>query len=348
MSTTPQLDDILTEERLDGMRAQVMREVFDATKRRGGRIRTGLLAAAVVVIVGGLGFSAVSLGGTADSGDMKPYNPSEVTAGGSSADLAESTPAPDADALEECATCATGEAARANGALELDEAGEQAPADADREVITTGSINVTVRDPRAVATKVATWVESIGGRVDARTENGSGEEASAYLTIRVPSTKVGSTVERLKDHGTVESVELSHDDVTSVAKDLDARIDALEISVDRLSDIMRDADTSSKVIEAERELTQRQEQLEALQSQRSQLTDQVSLSTLSIDLSQKTSPGSVETGGFWGGLVDGWNSLVDTVNGLVQALGVALPWIGVAFLALLAYRLVRRLRGRRS
>jgi hypothetical protein len=139
-------------------------------------------------------------------------------------------------------------------------------------------------------------------------------------------------------------VSLQNDDVTTQAEDLDARIKALQLSIGRLEKIMASADTSNEVISAESALTERQSQLESLQTERAAIADQVSLSTLSIDLSQKTKADNVSPGGFHGGLVDGWNALVSTVNHIVKVVGVLLPWAAIAAVLSGGYLLIRRRR----
>ena len=319
--TTPTLND----DRISKMRSTVMHAVDQDIAKRGHRARTtiGLAAASVVVIgFGSVGIGALSNGGGAGDGA------DSSSAGRSQLDTTSKSSAPQADDS-------------AGGAAQ-DKA--VAP-EADREVITTGEINVRVKDPRTVAQKISAYAESIGGRVDTRTEHGDGDDASAFVTVRVPSTKVTATIDRLKTYGTVTNVSLQNDDVTAQAKDLDARIDALRLSIDRLERIMANADTSGELIKAENALTQRQEQLESFEAQRKQIADQVSLSTLSIDLSQKAKADSVEPGGFKGGLTDGWNALVSTVNNVVEVAGVLLPWLAIAIVLYGAYRLIARRRG---
>ena len=311
----------LTDDRIATMRSSVMHAVDQDIAKRGRRARTtiGLAAASVLVVgLGSVGINALSNVSTSgsDSGD---------SAGRSSI-----------------------EKAPQDGSLAQDDAGGDAKAaapEADREVITTGEINVSVTDPRAVAQKISAYAESIGGRVDSRTENGDGDDASAFVTVRVPSTKVTATIDKLKTYGTVEDVSLQNEDVTAQTKDLDARIDALRLSIDRLERIMANSDTSAELIKAESALTQRQEQLESLETQRKQFADQVSLSTLSIDLSQKSRPDSVEPGGFKGGLTDGWNALVATVNNVVEVAGTLLPWAGILLGLYGLYWIASRRRG---
>lgn len=315
--STPTLHDY----RIEKMRLSVMHRVDQDVTRRGRRTRTVIgLSAASVLVVGLGGYAITSIDGTRTSG----ISDSASSAGGSS--NLEQPSAADA------------------AAPELGNTNKQITPDDDRQVITTGTISVTVDRPRTVAQQLSTWVESIGGRVDDRTESGAGDNSSAFVTVRVPSDQVTATIDRLKTYGTVDDVSLQNSDVTAQAKDLDARIDALQLSIDRLSAIMAGAGSSKEVLQAEEALTQRQEQLESLQAQRKGIADQVSLSTLTIDLSQKATADSVEPGGFAGGLRDGWNGLVATVNNVVEVAGVLLPWIAIVVAVYGVVRLVGRRR----
>lgn len=316
--TTPQLE----ERRIDAMRDSVMAAVDADVARRGRRTRRVLgttAAACLVVVIGGVGVTTFQ---SSDSG----------TDGGDTA--AGSTAARDSAG------------GASDGALTKGVAPEAADqsAPAEREVITTGMVNVTVKNPTGSAQKFATWVEGHRGRVDQRTQNTDDGGESAFLTVRVPSTQVSRAVDQLRTYGKVGSVELQREDVTAQGRDLDARIKALKISIDRLEKVLADATSTGQVISAENALTQRQEQLESLVAQRTALTGQVELATLSVDFSQKEATSSVDPGGFRGGLEDGWNALVDVVNGIVSLAGVLLPWLGVLLVATLAWLAVRRVR----
>lgn len=300
--STPTLHD----DRINAMRTSVMLAVDDDISRRGRRTRRaiGLAAASVVVIgFGSVGIGALSNLSNTSSSDMSSSGRSESSSAGKVA----------ADNLS-----------------------------SEREVITTGSISVTVTQPRESAAKLSSYVESLGGRVDNRNENGTSGNAGASLQVRVPAAKVSTMLERLKTYGTVDDVSMENEDVTTVSQDLDARIDALRISVERLQAILAKAATSKEVISAENALTKRQEQLESLQSQKRSLSGQVELSTLSVDFNQKATVGSVEPGGFTGGLRDGWNALVSTLNNLVELFGILLPWLAIAAVVGAAARLLTR------
>ncbi|GED09191.1 DUF4349 domain-containing protein [Cellulosimicrobium cellulans] len=286
----------------------------------------------LAVVAGLLLGGALLAGCSASSGDMASLSVddggavSEV-AGGGVADAAEDVSSGIAPGDEDAAVAA-----------------------AEREIVTTGSVTVVADDPAAAADAVADLAESAGGRVESRrqSEPEGDARASAELTIRVPSTQTTATVDALDQVGEVRDLSIEAVDVTGTARDLDARVDALTTSVERLRTLMGDAATTADLLAAEQELTTRQAELESLQSQRAALTDQVSMSTLHVTVVEVVPTERLAPGGFLGGLQNGWNALLTTLNGLVVVLGALLPWLVVAGVVLLVVRWVLRRFRRRA
>jgi hypothetical protein len=227
--------------------------------------------------------------------------------------------------------------------------GDPGEPDPDRQVVTTASASLAVEDPAAAAQRVSELVESAGGRVDERTEQAaSGEDdgATADLVVRVPATELTGVLADLKDLGDVETVSLSRSDQTATAVDLDARISALQSSVTRLQALMDDAATTDALLKAESVLSERQQELESLQSKRASLADQVELSTLSVHLEPFGVAPAGGPDGFGDGLGTGWRALTSALGAAVVVLGVLLPWLALAALVaagvLVPLRLVRR------
>ncbi len=220
-------------------------------------------------------------------------------------------------------------------------------------MVTTATASLAVEDPADGAQRVSELVESVGGRVDQRTElAASGENgvegASADLVVRVPADALTGVLADLEDLGDVESVSVSRSDVTATAVDLDARISALQTSVARLLALMDDAATVEDLLAAEETLSERQAELESLQSQRALLADQVELSTLSVHLGPFGVAPAGGPDGFVDGLGTGWRALVTSVGAVVVVLGVLLPWLGVAGLVAAAVLVPLRLARRRA
>ncbi|MBI9115101.1 DUF4349 domain-containing protein [Sanguibacter suaedae] len=220
-----------------------------------------------------------------------------------------------------------------------------------QQLVTTASVDVVVSDPVVAALEISRLVEQAGGRVDERYETapGDGSEPSANLTVRVPSDRMTATLDALEDVGTVERTQIVSTDVSATATDLDARIDSLRVSVERLEELMGDASSTADLLEAESTLTTRQAELESLVSQRDRLADQVDLSTLEVSLTTSPTPAKIEDEGFRDGLATGWDALVATVGVVVVVLGTLLPWLAVGAAVVLVVRwLVRVVRRRRK
>src|SRR5665648_670489 len=193
-------------------------------------------------------------------------------------------------------------------------------ATSDREVITSGSVTMTVEDPEAVAADLGRVVENLGGWVEELTQQAATEntDASARMVVRIPSQDVTSTLERLADYGSVDDINLPRTDVTMQVRDLEARIRALNLSIQRMEDLLARATTTTDLVNAEQMLTDRQSELESLLSQQALLADQVSMSTLDIQmwtLESAPEPEPEPPSGFWGGLVTGWNAFLEFGSG---------------------------------
>jgi hypothetical protein len=209
---------------------------------------------------------------------------------------------------------------------------EEADFDADRQVITSGYMTVTAAEPLEAATEAVKITESVGGRVDGRTEYApvDGDKGSAKLVLRLPASELTKTLDKLKALGEVEEVAISSDDVTMETQDLDARIKALTASVDRLINLLATATDTDVLIQLETAISERQGELESLTSQRRYLEDQVSLSTITLNLISEADAPVDEPDTFWSGLLAGWDAFVGFFAGLLVALGVLLPWLVLA------------------
>jgi hypothetical protein len=228
------------------------------------------------------------------------------------------------------------------------------PADRDvvgRDVVSTGTISLTVDSPTDAGTRAVRIVESAGGRVDDRTEHAAtkGDRGSASLTLRIPSARLTETLTRLRGLGKVENVSISARDVTAERTDLGARVTALRASVDRLVELMSRSATTADLITIESALSQRQSDLESLEAQEAALGSQIDLATIRLQLgSVAPAPLAPAPADFLSGLATGWNALLSFMTALVVVIGIVLPWAlppaVVAALVLLFVRR-RRLRG---
>ncbi len=225
--------------------------------------------------------------------------------------------------------------------------------DAKRDIVKTATVTITAADPPVTADRAAEIATTAGGRVDNRSEDaGSGTgRAHVSLTLRVPAAKLDAALADLKKLGTVESVQITSDDVTAQRVDLDARITALQTSVDRLLGIMRDAKDPEALIKAEEALSQRQADLDSLRAQRAALGAQIDYSTLNVEIRAERvgGPAPEQYHGFFGQVERGWDLLVSALWQTLLAVGLLLPWLAaVAVAGGIGYVIVRLVRSRRS
>ena len=221
--------------------------------------------------------------------------------------------------------------------------------DTKRSEIITGSMTVTADEPIDAAGDAIRLVEAAGGRIDGRQEYApvDGDRGSATLVLRIPSTKVDATVDKLKELGEVEEIIISATDVTAQVQDIDARIRALEASVDRLTALLSTATDVTVLIEIESSLSQRQAELESMLTQQRSIGDSVSMATLTLTLISVADAPVDPPVTFLTGLETGWNSFTTFISGMVVVFGVLLPWIVffglITFAILYIVRLRRRL-----
>lgn len=263
-------------------------------------------------------------------------------------------------AADEAAPSQNGNGSDGGAATDVEEGGAQSAADDDtagRAVITSGYVTLTADDPLTAADDVVRLVERAGGRIDARQEYAPADDGdtvdagSATLTVRIPTADLTPTLDAITALGTADEVSLTSEDVTTESQDLDARIAALDASIDRLTVLLRSASRTADLIELEGAISERQAELEGLEARRRGLDDQISLSTVQIELRSEATAATVSAapGDFLGGLAVGWASLVSFVSGLLVVLGVLLPWLAVgAVIAIGVVLLVRRLTRRHA
>lgn len=229
-----------------------------------------------------------------------------------------------------------------------DVAGQHAPVPADRKEVVTGALSMVADDPIAAGRSAAESVTAAGGRIDNRTESPEAENtsASSALTARIPADRLDTTVDAIRALGKVTNLSVSREDVTMQYQDLDARISALQVSVDRLRALIASASKTADLIEADSALSSRQGELDSLVSQRNYLADQVDLSTLTVDFVSEAGDSPEDSPNFWDAVVSGWRALTGVVAGAVLLVGAAFPWLAVLAGIAAALYGARRLRRR--
>jgi len=184
-----------------------------------------------------------------------------------------------------CSTPATvATKARADVATVAPEAPPAALADdVARLLVRRAAMDVVVENvPRAAARAEAVLVSS-GGYV----ERGQRAERSASFTLRVPEKSLDATLDSLATLGSVASRRVSAEDVTEEAIDLDARLQSLIATRDRLRKLHDSATSVTEVIAVERELGRVQGEVDSLEGRLKHLRSSAALATVELSIRQK-------------------------------------------------------------
>ena len=242
-----------------------------ATLRQPGRL---LAAAAAVILVVAIG--AAFLGGGDTGSD---------DAATSAADMA----APS----EESGTPPSTTIARGLGAPAADAGGgsgsDEATALADSaQVVKTGSMTLEV-DEGAYDQSVdllTTKVAGMGGYVAESSTSRSDERPAGALVLRVPAAQFDTLMADLRRLGKVVAEDSKGVDVGGQVADIDARLNALRATRDKLTAILGDAGSIDETLMVQDRITGVQTQIEQLEGQQRVLADQVAMSSVTVSLGE--------------------------------------------------------------
>jgi predicted component of type VI protein secretion system len=287
--------------------------------------------------------TALLLSLTACSGGSDTDSPEAATAmdggaaGGSAGDMAvESAPEAPADAA------GASKSGVARNAVDLT---------TQQALIKTGAVSLRSSDVGKTRYDVQVLVDEQGGQVaDDKTETDkSGEPLRARMVLRVPVDSFEDVMNALGSMETLASTSTSSEDVTTQLIDVEARIKAQQASVERVRQLLAQAQSIRDIMAIESELAQRQAELDSLAQQQAYLKDQTSMATVKVNIERKPDPKAPvaedDDTGFLAGLAAGWDGLKKTVVAVATVVGAVLPFAVIALLiGVPVWLLVRRMR----
>lgn len=211
----------------------------------------------------------------------------------------------------------------------------------------SGTIDLDVDSAAESAERVADLAERLGGSVLSQNVSNLGKTKWADLAIAVPVEQFDRAIADLQQLGDTLSVNRSAEDVTTQRVDLDARIGALRTSVARLTELMNGAASTSDLIEAETALSERQQELDSLVSQRETLDGRIKEATIWVTLREHSPLPGGGPSSFGAAVSEGLASVGAFFAGAVIVVGFAVPWLLIAgALAVIVLLLVRWARKR--
>lgn len=216
---------------------------------------------------------------------------------------------------------------------------------AEQAIIRNGNMSLEVKDVSTTVAEVTSLITSSSGRIESSSLNAEFESSgpSAYIVARIPEAKLDEVIAAVSELGERTLLNINTTDVTLQVIDLTARIDALVVSRDRLSDLMAQATTTADLLAAEQALAQRQSELDAYQSQLDYLNSQVTQSTLNIAIVSNSTSITSGLSGISATLNQALRNFLQGFESVILFIGSAIPWILVLSIFYITSKAVSRM-----
>lgn len=199
--------------------------------------------------------------------------------------------------------------------------------------IAVEDVSESAAQVRAAAVAADGWVVSEELNPDNSAERFDG---FAILVLSVPGDGLDATLDQLGPTGRLTSRVITSLDVTQDFKDTSARIETLEASVTRVRGLLEDAGGIEDIVFLERELADREAELDVLKAHVKGLEADVARSTITVHLTETDPAEAVQVAqdedptGFAAGLSAGWDAFLSGVAFVLTAIGALLPFAIVA------------------
>lgn len=158
-------------------------------------------------------------------------------------------------------------------------------ATADRKLVRTGSLELTVKSPADAAEQIRRMAESMGGYLESAQIGGSKEAPTADITIRVPAARFEDAKAQLRTLAArVESEKTDAQDVTRQYVDMEARLRNLRAEEAQYLTILKSAYKVEDLVEVTEKLSEVRGEIEQQQAEFQTLSKQVETVAISISL----------------------------------------------------------------
>lgn len=201
-----------------------------------------------------------------------------------------------------------------------------------REVVHSAELRVRSGNVEDSATKAKQMVTTAGGYVER--ESTSSDPARSEIALKIPSDRYTDVLNQLSTQlGTKLSLSQQAEDVTGEVADVEARVRSAKATLESFRKLLGRANSVGEIINVEKEIAEREADLESLQARQKSLTHRTQFATVTVTLVTTPAPPKKEEvprGGFIGGLQNGWDAFTAFVGGVATVLGWLLPFLVTA------------------
>ena len=231
-------------------------------------------------------------------------------------------------------------------AVQLSAPSDAASRAAEGMVIRTGQASVQVDSLDLGVARVRQLASRVGGSIaNSSLQSGRDQVRSATLEIRVAAPRFDELVAGLAPFGKVETVNVTAEEVGEEFVDLSARAANARRLEARLIELLATRTGKlSDVLTVERELARVREEIERYEGRLRYLQARSAVSTLAVTVHEPFPilAGAPSTNPIAQAFLQAWRNFVSLLAALIASLGVVLPVAGLAVLAWLGARKLRR------
>lgn len=158
----------------------------------------------------------------------------------------------------------------------------------DRMLIWKAQLNIEVGNVADAVRAASATAEREGGFVENKSDHG---EASASVTLRIPSGKFKASVASLESLGKVTYRNIEGKDVTEQYIDVEARLKNMLLLRDKMKRLLEKAADVKDILAIETELNRVQSDIDSMEGQIKSLKGKADYATIQLSLERKTIQG---------------------------------------------------------
>jgi len=229
------------------------------------------IAGAIMLIAAVIAFPSYNMSRSAGQREMADQKRQYVAAQSETQILSDSAPA------------AMPSAGPVSAARKLAETAGSAAA--DRKLVRTGSLELTVKSPADAAEQIRRMAENMGGYLESAQIGGTKDAPTADITIRVPAVRFEDAKAQLRTLAArVESEKTDAQDVTRQYVDMEARLRNLRAEEAQYLAILKSAYKVEDLVQVTEKLSEVRGEIEQQQAEFQTLSKQVETVAITISL----------------------------------------------------------------
>ena len=304
-----------------------------------------LCGAITLSCISGCGSSSKSTSPASGYHSFQASGAMEADAAGNSAadETASGETSPDSSSSE----TPSGAAVSASGSVSAD------------KLIYSADVSLQTLEYDVTLKKIHQDTTSLGGFIESESESdydyswyqedasSDSSTRSAYLSLRIPSSKFQDFLDSLSDYGKVMNKSLSTENISKKYSDTQKRKEALQIEADRLTEMMEKAETIEDMISVESRLTEVETQLNQINTDISDMDTDIAYSTVNLSIEEvKKYSTSVKEQKYIERISeafrDSWKGFANFFKNLLIVLIYLIPLLVTAAAAAIAVLLIRK------